>query len=299
GLLVALRMKGEKVDEIAAGAAVMREFAAKIEIEKTHLLDTCGTGGDGKGLFNVSTAVAVVVAAAGGRVAKHGNRSLSSKSGSADVLEAAGVNIALSPQRVEECIAELGVGFLFAPAHHQATRHAAVPRRELGVRTLFNLLGPLTNPADAPHQLLGVFDKRWLEPMARVLKQLGSRHVMVVHADDGLDEVSIASATNVAELHEDEVKLYTITPEQYGIKRGDISSLVVDGPQQSLQVIRDVLAGRPGPARDIILLNAGAALYTADLAENIEGGIKLATHAIDTGFAAERLEQLTKFSNAE
>lgn len=226
GFLVGLRMKGETVDEVAAAASVMRELSTKVEVEKKYLVDTCGTGGDSSGSFNISTASAFVVAAAGARVAKHGNRSITSKSGSADVLEAAGVNLELSPEKVADCVNEIGVGFMFAPMHHSAMKHAIGPRKEMAVRTIFNVLGPLTNPAGAPNQVLGVFSKEWVVPLAEVLKQLGSEHVLVVNAEDGLDEISIGSPTLVAELKDGEVKSYTIQPEDFGMQRADLSTKI-------------------------------------------------------------------------
>ena len=296
GFLAGLRAKGETVEEIAAAASVMRELALRIEVSPENLVDTCGTGGDGSKTFNVSTACAFVVAAAGGRVAKHGNRSMSSKSGSADVLEALGVNIELGAEEVADCIRSVGIGFLFAPAHHSAARHAAAPRRELGTRTLFNLLGPLTNPAAAPHQLLGVFAARWVEPMAKVLRSLGSRHVLVVHAEDGLDEISIAAPTWVAELQEGQVRSYRIEPESLGIARQSLDSLRVDSPEESAEMIREVLGGRPGPAQDMVALNAGAALYAADLAPSIAAGLERARSALEEGAALAKLEQLAAAS---
>ncbi len=218
GFLIGLRMKGETVDEVAAAASVMRELVVHVEVDKDHLVDTCGTGGDASGSFNISTASAFVVAAAGGRVAKHGNRSVSSQSGSADVLEAAGVSLELSPQQVAECVNKIGVGFMFAPLHHNAMKHAIGPRREMAVRTIFNVLGPLTNPAGAPNQVLGVFGKEWVRPLAEVLQKLGSEHVLVVHAEAGLDEISIIGVTYVAELKNGEIKTYEIRPEDFGMR---------------------------------------------------------------------------------
>ncbi|WP_018953739.1 anthranilate phosphoribosyltransferase [Thioalkalivibrio sulfidiphilus] len=296
GFLVGLAMKGETVDEVTAAARVMRDLATRVEVQAEHLVDTCGTGGDASGSFNISTASALVVAAAGGRVAKHGNRSVSSKSGSADVLEAAGVNLDLSPEQVARCIEQVGVGFLFAPKHHGAMKHAVGPRREMGVRTLFNVLGPLTNPAGAPNQVLGVFSNRWLEPLARVLGRLGSRHVMVVHAEDGLDEISIGAPTRVAELREGEVTVRLIAPEDFGMERADLSMIRVEDAAGSLAMIRGVLDGQPGPARDIVLLNAGAALYVADVAGSHAEGIEMAREAINSGAAAEKLQQLVSFT---
>jgi len=292
GFLAGLRAKGETVEEITAAARVMRDMAVRVDVSQDHLVDTCGTGGDGQSLFNVSTACAFVVAAAGGRVAKHGNRSMSSTSGSADVLEALDVNIDQSPEQVARCIETIRLGFLFAPAHHGAARYAAAPRRELGTRTLFNLLGPLTNPACAPHQLLGVFASRWLEPMAKVLHGLGSRHVLVVHSEDGLDEISLAAPTRVAELRDGQVRSYCVTPEQFGIERQSLESMIVASPQASAALIRRVLSGESGPAFDMVALNSGAALYAADVAPALSDGIRLARAALSEGLALRKLEQL-------
>ncbi|QEP45103.1 anthranilate phosphoribosyltransferase [Ectothiorhodospiraceae bacterium BW-2] len=304
GFLIGLRQKGETVDEITAAAAVMRRLATVVTVrgDRDHLIDTCGTGGDASGSFNISTTVALVVAAAGGRVAKHGNRSISSRSGSADLLEAAGVQLALTPEQVGQCIDEVGVGFMFAPAHHGAMKHAIGPRKEMGVRTIFNLLGPLTNPAGAPNQLLGVFDAIWVEPIAEVLQQLGSRHVMVVHAEDGLDEISIAAATKVAELKQGQISTYCITPEQFGLQRSSLASIQVDGVEESLAMVQSVLNGELGPARDIVLLNAAAALYLSNLAVDMAAGVAKAARVLDSGAAANRLRQLAdltqKLANA-
>ncbi len=292
GFLVGLRMKGETVQEITAAARVMRELATKVEVDAENLIDTCGTGGDASGSFNISTASAFVAAAAGARVAKHGNRSISSKSGSADLLEAAGVRLDLTPQQVAHCVQKVGLGFMFAPAHHSAMKHAIGPRRELGVRTLFNVLGPLTNPAGAPNQLLGVFSEELLEPLANVLQSLGSRHVLVVHSRDGLDEISIGDHTEVAELKDGIVRRYAISPEQFGMQRMPVSELAVEGAEQSLAVIRSVLEDNPGAARDIVCLNAGAAIYTAGLAESLADGVKRADAAIASGEARSKLDQL-------
>jgi anthranilate phosphoribosyltransferase len=296
GFLVGLRMKGETVDEITAAAKVMRELAAHVKVSGPHLVDTCGTGGDGAKTFNISTAVAFVAAAAGAKVAKHGNRSISSKSGSADVLEAAGVNLDLTPEQVAQCVEQIGVGFMFAPKHHSAMKHAIGPRKEMAVRTIFNVLGPLTNPAGAPNQVLGVFSEQWVEPLANVLGQLGSEHVLVVHAEDGMDEISIGAPTKVAELKEGNVKTYTINPEQFGIQVGDVSTLAVDDAQQSLTVIKNVFENKEGPARDIVLLNAGAAIYAAGLADSIDNGIKVAQEVIANGGAAKKLDALVEVS---
>ena len=296
GFLAGLRAKGETVAEISAAARVMRELALHVTVRPERLVDTCGTGGDGKSIFNVSTAAAFVVAAAGGRVAKHGNRSMSSKSGSADVLEAMGVQLELPAERVAECIDRIGLGFMFAPAHHPATRYAAAPRRELGTRTLFNLLGPLTNPAQAPNQLLGVFAERWVEPMAHVLQSLGSRHVLVVHSDDGMDEISIADATKVAELKDGEVHTYHIEPEQFGIKRQPMEALEVHSPEESLALIKQALAGKPGPALDILTLNAGAAIYAAGASHSLAEGVAKAREAIASGAAEKKRQEFVEAS---
>jgi anthranilate phosphoribosyltransferase len=296
GFLVGLRMKGETVDEITAAATVMRELAEHVNVAGPHLLDTCGTGGDGAKTFNISTAVAFVAAAAGAKVAKHGNRSISSKSGSADVLEAAGVNLDLTPEQVAECIDKVGVGFMFAPKHHSAMKHAIGPRKEMGVRTIFNVLGPLTNPAGAPNQLLGVFSNHWVAPLAQVLGQLGSKHVLVVHAEDGMDEISIGAPTRVSELKDGEIRTYNITPGEFGIEQGDVSSLAVDDAAQSLEMIKNVFKNVSGPAHDIVLLNAGAAIYAAGLSDNIAGGVEAARQVIANGEAARKLDALVEVS---
>jgi anthranilate phosphoribosyltransferase len=297
GFLVALQMKGETVTEIAAAASVMRSLATPVNISAQTLVDTCGTGGDGASTFNVSTAAAFVVAAAGGQVAKHGNRSISSSSGSADVLEAAGVNLDITPEQVKHCIESIGLGFMFAQKHHGAMKHAITPRREMGIKTIFNLLGPLTNPAKARHQVLGVFDKKWVEPMANVLKTLGSEHVLVVHAEDGLDEISIGSSTHIAELKNGEIKCYDIAPEQFGLQRTSVTKLAINNAQESLAMINTVFEGETGPARDIVALNAGAAIYAADLVPSLAEGIERAQSVIDTGQAKQKLQELVACSN--
>ena len=298
GFLIGLRMKGETIDEITAAASVMRELASKVDVDKTHLVDTCGTGGDASGSFNISTASAIVVAAAGGRVAKHGNRSISSKSGSADVLETAGVNLELTPEQVAACVNEIGVGFMFAPLHHSAMKHAIGPRREMAVRTIFNVLGPLTNPAGAPNQVLGVFSKELVEPLARVLQRLGSEHVLVVHADDGMDEISIASSTTVAELKDGEVSVFTIEPEDFDMQRADLETIRAADSTDSLNIIKAVFDNQDGPAKDIVCLNAGAAIYAAGLVSTLSEGVKKAQDVIARGLASEKLEQLISRTNA-
>ncbi len=289
GFLIGLRMKGETVEEIAAAAQIMRELVTPVFVENQHLVDIVGTGGDGMNTFNISTTSAIVVAAAGGKVAKHGNRSVSSKSGSADVLEALGVNINLTPEQVSECVNKIGIGFMFAPLHHSAMKHAIGPRREMGVRTIFNLLGPLTNPANASTQLLGVFSKAWVEPIAQVLKRLGSEHVLVVHSEDGLDEISIAAPTNVAELRNGSISSYSITPEEFGLNRASLDNIQVHSIEESLAMVRSVLDNQASPARDIVVLNAGAAIYAADLTNNLVNGIAQAQAVLNNGAAREKL----------
>jgi anthranilate phosphoribosyltransferase len=298
GFLVGLRSKGETVDEITAAAHVMRELASHVQINQKNLVDTCGTGGDGFNTFNISTTAAFVVAAAGGQVAKHGNRSVSSNSGSADVLEAAGVNLGLTPEQVGLCVEKIGIGFMFAPMHHSAMKYAIAPRRELGVRTLFNVLGPLTNPAGAKRQVMGVFNHDLVETLANVLKNLGSEHVMIVHSDDGMDEISISAPTNIAELKNGEIRTYKIEPEQFGMKRADISTLAVDNVEDSLKVIHAVLDNRAGPTRDIVLLNAGAAIYTAGIEDTLASGIEKARQVIENGSARTKLDELVKLTQS-
>jgi len=297
GFLVGLRIKGETITEIAESARVMRDLATRVAFTGPHLIDTCGTGGDGAHTFNISTAAALVAAAAGAQVAKHGNRSVSSSSGSADVLEKLGVRIDLSVDQVTSCLEQLGIGFLFAPAHHGAMRHAIGPRRELGARTIFNLLGPLTNPAGARCQLIGVYDEQLIEPVAEVLHRLGSERVMVVHGEDGLDEISLSGPTRVAELNQGEVQTYLLTPEQLGLPESPLEKLVVTGVDQSAAVITQVFAGQPGPARDSVLANAGAAIYLAGLADTLVAGVERAGAVIDSGAAAAKLATLVELTN--
>ncbi|MCC7277302.1 MAG: anthranilate phosphoribosyltransferase [Chromatiaceae bacterium] len=317
GFLVALRMKGETVTEITAAAAVMRALATPVDLhdfadavdivdgtldlERPRLgraVDIVGTGGDGAGTFNVSTASMFVAAAAGCHVAKHGNRSVSSRSGSADVLEAAGVRLDLTPAQVAQCVRDCGVGFMFAPGHHGAMKHAIAPRRELGVRTLFNILGPLTNPAGVPNQVLGVFGEELLIPLAEVLQRLGSHHVMVVHSRDGLDEISIGDNTEVAELKGGEILRFTLRPEDYGLARAPLDAIRVTGPEDSLKLLLAVLDGQPGPARDIVLLNAGAAIYVSGVTDSLTEGVRWAGAAIDSGEARRRFERLVALTQS-
>jgi anthranilate phosphoribosyltransferase len=297
-ITIGLRVKKETIGEIAAAAQVMREFATKVEVpDDAHLLDTCGTGGDSAHTFNISTAAAFVAAAAGCKVAKHGGRSVSSKSGSADVLEALGVNISLTPEQVARSITEIGVGFMFAPNHHAAMKHAAPVRRELGVRTIFNILGPLTNPAGARHQLLGVFHPDLVGIQARVLQRLGSRHVMVVHGLEGLDELSVCGETLVAELKDGEVREYHVHPRQFGMPQSEMRELQVTESAASKEMLLGALSNRPGAARDIVALNAGAAIYVCGLADSFEAGVARAQHVIESGAARKKLDQLVGFSN--
>lgn len=291
-ILIALRAKGETVTEVTAAASVMRSLATPVHIEdKTHLVDTCGTGGDGANTFNISTASAFVAAAAGAKVAKHGSRSVSSQSGSADLLEQVGVNLDLTPDQVAECVHTLGVGFMYAPAHHSAMKHVIGVRREIGVRTVFNMLGPLTNPAQAPAQVLGVYDAKLLVPFAEVLKQLGSKRVMIVHAQDGLDEISIASVTDVAELNNGEIHQWQIDPAEYGMHHANLEALKIDSAAASLEMIQTVFANQPSPALDIVCLNAGASIYVSGVVDSYTKGIEMAKDVIANGKAALLFEQ--------
>ncbi|MBT5228848.1 MAG: anthranilate phosphoribosyltransferase [Methylococcales bacterium] len=296
GFLVGLRMKGETIDEITAAAKVMRELATSVAIGGEHIVDTCGTGGDGAKTFNISTASAFVVAAAGGQVAKHGNRSISSSSGSADVLEVLGVNLNTSPEQVSQCVQEIGVGFMFAPLFHGAMKHAIGPRKELGARTLFNVLGPLTNPAGAKRQVMGVYQQGLVEPIANVLQKLGSEHVMVVHSEDGMDELSISAGTWVSELNNGEVSSYTVNPEDVGLALAPVADLAVDTAEQSAALIQQIFSGSTEnqAARDVVRINAGAAIYVAGLASSLAEGVEKATDVIDRGLAAEKVAQLVE-----
>lgn len=296
GFLVGLRIKGETVDEIVGAAEVMRELATPVDVSQDLLVDTCGTGGSGSGKFNVSTASAFVTAAAGARVAKHGNRAASGKSGSADVLEAMGAEIMLSPEQVSRCIDTVGVGFLFALNHHSAMKHAIGPRREMVVRTIFNMLGPLTNPARARRQVLGVYEAALVRPVAEVLQQLGSEHVMVVHSADGLDEISIAAATRVAELKDGAVQEYEIVPEQFGLARSSLDALKVNDSGESLVLVKAALDGSDAGASDMVCLNAGAAIYVAGQAFSLADGIEMARDAVGGGLATEKMKEFVNFT---
>jgi anthranilate phosphoribosyltransferase len=300
-LIMGLRVKKETVGEITAAAQVMREFATRVEVKNSeHLVDIVGTGGDASHTFNISTTAMFVAAAAGAKVAKHGGRSVSSTSGSADVLEQLGVNINLPPARVAQAIETLGLGFMFAPNHHAAMKHAAPVRKEMGVRTLFNILGPLTNPAGAPNQLLGVFHRDLVGILVRVLQRLGAQHVLVVHGQGsdstGLDEISLSGSTLIGELKDGEIREYTVVPEDFGLPRCELSQLTVASSAESKARVLDVLNNQSSPSRDIVLLNAGAALYAANRADSIKHGIELARHALASGAARQKLQDLVQFS---
>jgi anthranilate phosphoribosyltransferase len=298
-IVVGLRVKKETVGEIAAAATVMREFATKVEVaDHANLVDTCGTGGDSAHTFNISTAAAFVASAAGAKVAKHGGRSVSSKSGSADVLEALGANIGLKPGQVARCIDELGAGFMFAPAHHGAMKHAAPVRKELGVRTIFNILGPLTNPAGARNQLMGVFHPDLVGIQARVLQRLGSRHAMIVHGADGLDEISISGETMIAELKDDHVREYLVRPEQFGVARAPLETIRAMDAGVAREMLVAAVGNEPGPARDIVALNAGAAIYVAGLAPSHEAGVARALEVMASGAAKRKLEEFVAFTRS-
>ncbi|MDR2876324.1 MAG: anthranilate phosphoribosyltransferase [Methylobacillus sp.] len=295
-LLTGLRVKKETIGEIAAAATVMRELVTHVHVPPPHehFVDVVGTGGDGSHTFNISTATIFVIAAAGARVAKHGNRSVSSKSGSADVLEALGVNVMLAPEQIAECIAECGVGFMFAPNHHSAMKNVASVRRELGVRTIFNILGPLTNPAGAPNTLMGVFHPDLVGIMARVMQRLGANHVLVAHGMDGMDEISLGATSMMAELKNGEVREYTIHPEDFGFAMSGMRNLRVENAEQSRDILLATLENQPGAARDIVTLNAGAALYAANVADTMEDGIRHAREIIASGAARARLDEFVR-----
>lgn len=296
--LVGLRLKGETIDEITGAVEVMRQLATKVNINGEHLVDIVGTGGDESNLFNVSTIASVVVAAAGGRVAKHGNRSVSSKSGAADLLETAGVNLSISPTQVALCVDQIGLGFMFAPAHHSAMKYAIGPRKELGLRTIFNILGPMTNPAGVKRQLIGVYDQALCRPIAEVLGRLGAEHVMVVHSADGLDEISIAAETYVAEYKLGVLSEYSLLPEDFFGRRQTLDGLCVDNAEQSLKLIFSALDGNISKAADLISINAGAALYVAGCVQTINEGVSLAQKAISSGDASRKINQLVALTNS-
>jgi anthranilate phosphoribosyltransferase len=296
-IITGLRVKRETIVEITAAAQVMREFASKVAVpDHTHLVDTCGTGGDSLHTFNISTAAAFVAAAAGARVAKHGGRSVSSKSGSADVLEALGVNLNQTPQQVAQSVGEIGVGFMFAPNYHAAMKHAAPVRRELGIKTLFNILGPLTNPANAKRQVLGVFNADLVETLAHVLQRLGSEHVLIVHGSDGLDEITITGETRIGELKNGQVNVYTVRPEDFGLKTSPIEAIQVTNSEHAKTMLLSVLENTAGTARDIVLMNAGAAIYTAGVTDTLAQGVQSALRAIESGAALKKLHDLVEFT---
>ena len=297
--LTSLRMKGEKVQEITGAARVMREKANRVRVSADRVIDTCGTGGDQSETLNISTAAAFIVAGAGVTVAKHGNRSVSSKSGSADVLAFLGVKIDASKDKVEECLEKIGIGFLFAPMLHEAMKYAVTPRREIGIRTIFNVLGPLTNPAMVTHQLIGVYDGNLTEPMAQVLMNLGSQRALVVHGEDGLDEISLCGPTRVSELKGDGVISYTLAPEEVGFKRCRLEDLRGGSPEACAEILRGILRGEKGPRRDVALLNGGAALYVSGAVDAMGQGVRMAAESIDSGAARQKLDQLVQLSNSE
>ena len=296
-LITGLRMKGETVPEVVGAARAMRSRARKLSVPGGDCLDTCGTGGDGSFTFNISTAAALVTSGCGLAVAKHGNRSVSSSCGSADVLRELGVNIECAPELVEKCLAEIGVAFFFAPLWHPAMKFAIGPRREIGIRTVFNLLGPLTNPAGATRQLLGVYDSRWVKALAEVLERLGSRRVMVVNSQDGLDEISLSGITQVAELKEGEIRTYELSPEDFGLPRFELAKIQTRSPQDNARIILGVLSGEKGPHRDVVLVNAAAALSVGGKAGSVREGVELARASIDSGAAKEKLRKLVEVTN--
>lgn len=299
-ILIALRAKGEAIDELVAAAEVMRDFANKVHMPDTMhdvpLLDIVGTGGDGTSTFNISTACLFVIAAAGGRVAKHGNRSVSSKSGSADAIEALGGNLNLNSEQVAQCIAQTGIGFMFAPNHHPAMRHISPIRRELGVRTLFNMIGPLANPANAPYTLMGVYSQHLLPIMAQAMNQLGAKRVLVVHSDDGMDEVSVFTTTHVCELNDGDIHKFTITPDEFGLKHDSLDAIRVNNPEESIQMLKNALGNHDGAARDMVIMNAGVALYTLGLVGDIASGIAKAREVIASGAALRKMNEYVEFT---
>ena len=296
--LIALNMKGETVQEVLGAAKIMRQLSAKVEVNKENLVDTCGTGGSGIGIFNVSTTAAFVACACGAKVAKHGNRSATRKSGSADLLEAAGVSLELSPSQVADCIENVGLGFMFAPSHHSAMKHVIGPRKEIAHKSIFNILGPLTNPASTLNQVMGVYDEKWLKPVAKVHQFLGSKNVMVVHSEDKLDEISVASKTKVVELKEDKISEYIISPEEFGIELQPLDQLKVNTPEESLSMAKKALNGELTAASSMVALNAGAALYVAGVEDSLAQGIERAREGIEQKLGLNKLQELSEYSKS-
>ena len=295
--LVALSMKGETVDEVLGAVGVMRDLSTKVEIDEPNLIDTCGTGGTGIGIFNVSTTSALVASSCGAKIAKHGNRSATRKSGSADLLEQAGVSLSLTPEQVASCIQEIGLGFMFAQAHHSAMRHVVGPRKEIGQKSIFNVLGPLTNPASAKRQVLGVYDKKWMTPIAEVLDELGSEHLLIVHSRDGLDEISLASPTYMTEMRDGKISEYEVSPEDFNFETDTLEGLQVNSPQESLDLAKLALQGEHKKASSMICMTAGAALYVSDIANSLESGVELAKRSVDSGEGLKKLNQLVEFTS--
>ena len=296
--LGSLSAKGESIEEVIGSAEVMRDLSSKVSVNQEYLVDTCGTGGVGSGIFNVSTTAAFIASSCGAKVAKHGNRSTTRQSGSADLLETAGVALELNPDQVKQCIENVGVGFMFAPAHHSAMKYAVGARKELGIKTIFNLLGPLTNPAGALNQVLGVFDNKWVRPIAEVLKRLGSKNVLVLHSQDGLDEISTASSTSVAELRDGKIKEYSISPSDFGFKTLAIEGLRVSSPEESLQIAKDALKGENQAAAQMVAMTSGAALYVAGLADTLKVGVDISMEGIKKGIGLQKLDELVSFSQS-
>ena len=295
--LIALSMKGETVDEVLGAVGVMRDLSTKVEIDEPNLIDTCGTGGTGIGIFNVSTTSALVASSCGAKIAKHGNRSATRKSGSADLLEQAGVSLSLTPEQVASCIQEIGLGFMFAQAHHSAMRHVVGPRKEIGQKSIFNVLGPLTNPASAKRQVLGVYDKKWMAPIAEVLDELGSEHLLIVHSRDGLDEISLASPTYVTEMRDGKISEYEVSPEDFNFETDTLEGLQVNSPQESLDLAKLALQGEHKKASSMICMTAGAALYVSDIANSLESGVELAKRSVESGEGLKKLNQLVEFTS--
>ena len=295
--LIALSMKGETVDEVLGAVGVMRDLSTKVEIDEPNLIDTCGTGGTGIGIFNVSTTSALVASSCGAKIAKHGNRSATRKSGSADLLEQAGVSLSLTSEQVASCIQEIGLGFMFAQAHHSAMRHVVGPRKEIGQKSIFNVLGPLTNPASAKRQVLGVYDKKWMTPIAEVLDELGSEHLLIVHSRDGLDEISLASPTYMTEMRDGKISEYEVSPEDFNFETDTLEGLQVNSPQESLDLAKLALQGEHKKASSMICMTAGAALYVSGIANSLESGVELAKRSVESGEGLKKLNQLVEFTS--